>query len=105
MKRFETAHEGSPSAAAPRRLLKAAPGRTKKSGARGLSQSRSQDDILPLKNEASPGNLAAIKLHDFSKGYKAPLTRQDSFDDLNDREQYVPRRELSAARRARQLRG
>lgn len=107
MKRFETQHgRSSPTASVIKRLLKSTGGPVTKSGERVLSQSRSQDDIVQLKNEPLTNNLAAIKLQDFSKGYKAQATieRQDSFEDLNDREHFVPRRELSAARKARQMR-
>lgn len=107
MKRFETEHgRSSPAASALKQLLKTATGPAKKSGERSLSHSRSQDGIVPPKNSRPLDNLATIRLEDFSKGYKAQaqIARQDSFDDLNDREHFIPRRELSAARRARQLR-
>lgn len=104
MKRFEAARgSSSPRTTALKQLLKTASSPSKRSGERVLSHSRSQDDIPQLKADALADNLAAIKLQDFSKGYKAQeqLARQESLEDLNDREHYVPRRELSAARKAR----
>ena len=72
MKRFEAQHgRSSPTEKALKRLLKSTAWPVGKSGERVLSQSRSQDDIALLKNEPLPDNLAAIKLQDFSKGYKA----------------------------------
>ena len=106
MKRLEAEHgRSSPAASALTRLLKST-GPVGPSGERLLSRSRSQDGPVQAKNDALPDNLAAIKLQDFSKGYKAQETiaRQDSLEDLNDGEHYVPRRELSAARKARQIR-
>lgn len=71
MKRFETEHgSSSPVTSALKQLLKSTASPAKKSGERVLSHSRSQDDIAQLRSAAMPDNLAAIKLEDFSKGYK-----------------------------------